>query len=214
MVGLTNFTELQLYFDSPNTSPTCYVVFKGITLRLRRSDGDELGIGFLSQRMSVYTKNITDGTMWMDSLLAPVNDTYKGMFTFALQTWDEGILSEFTIDDTVVSLDTNIVRKWDGTSWDVVETLAVGTDSNGWYWVVQFFPDYFLVAGRIIWNGATNNWNLYLNQKTASPDEVTLKYNHVNKLEAVGVKVTTTDLGLTEISGDDLVEFMTAEWDL
>jgi hypothetical protein len=159
ITGLTDYTEFQLYIAEPNETSNVYIRFAGKELKLTRSDEDDIAIGYLFRRMTFYTLDTNSGIIWMDALLQPTPDTYRGIFTYALQTWDANMIPEPKIGETAIVLDTNNTYEYDGTSWDLTGTIE--DQLNGWYWMIEFFPDYFFGSGKIVWNGGSKSWNVY-----------------------------------------------------
>lgn len=179
ILQLTSYTEYQLYIDTPNTTDNVRIRYQGKTLQLRRSDNDPIAVGALNHRINLYTLDITTNEILMDPLLQPTPDTYRGLFTYALNTWNVGLISDPVLDQTAVALDTNLTYKYDGSTWNLVgpiddpATGQVIEPLNGWYWMIEYFPNYNFGNGKIVWNGATNSWNVFT-ARVPRPDEVTI----------------------------------------
>jgi|LGVE01.1.fsa_nt_gb hypothetical protein len=179
ILSLTDLTEFLLYFDAANETDTVYIVYEGKTLLLKRSDGDSIAIGALFRRLNVYTIDTATNEIWMDSLLQPTPDSFRGTFTYALNTWVAGDISTPLLNQTAVAMDTNMTYLYDGAAWnetgliDDPNTGEVVEPLNGWYWMVSVFPDYDDGAGKIVWNGGRDDWDIFL-ENTSRPDEYTL----------------------------------------
>jgi hypothetical protein len=176
----TDYTEYQLYIGTPNTTDTVYIRYQGKTFQVTRSDNDPLAIGVLHRRINLYTLTTDDNKIWMDPLLQPTPDTYKGIFTYALNTWDPLLIPDPELEQTGVALDTNMTYEYDGTEWQLVgpiddpATGSVVEPLNGWYWMIEYFPNYNFGNGKIVWNGGTHQWDIYT-ARVPRPDETTIK---------------------------------------
>lgn len=164
ITGLTDHTEFQLYFDTPNTTNDVSIRFGERTLKLERADGDPLGINYLYRRVSLFTLEASvDNTIWLTTLLAPVVDTYKGGFTYALT---DSLLEDIVnpqLYDTAIDLTTKKVYEYDGAEWELIDTIIIL--QNGFYWMIDFFPDFYLNSGKIVWDGASNFWDIYVDKR-------------------------------------------------
>lgn len=188
IIGLTDYTEFQLYFTEANQTQNVYIRFGGKSLRVTRSDGDPLGIGYLKDRASFYTKQASiDNAIWMDRLLQPPLDTYRGGFTYAVLTWDQDSIPQPNVGDTAIALDTNVSYEWDegNQEWDLTGELS--QPSNGWYWQIDFFPDYNFGNGKIMWDGGSEDWSIYT-ARVPLPDEETIVTDAITRKMKVAIK--------------------------
>ena len=206
ILSLTDNTEFLLYISEPNETDTVKIRYEGRTLTLARTDGDAIAIGALYRRLNVYTLTTLSDEIWMDSLLQPTADSFRGTFTYALETWVAGDIATPILDQTAVAMDTNMTYLYNGASWDETgiiddpNTGEVTEPLNGWYWMVSSFPDYDNGTGKIVWNGATEGWDIFL-ENNSRPDEKSIVTDPAtNKFSAITVHQIVTQVTESDMS--------------
>lgn len=201
ILSLTDYTEFQLYLSVANTNPNVFIRFNGKTLKVTRSDNEPLPIGFLVNKITLYTLNTEDSKIWLDVLTSPKVSDYQGKVNYALQTWSPDNIINPKLNETALALDTLMLYEWDGSEWD--ELGLITQPQNGYYWLVEFFPDYYFGSGQVIWNGATHNWDIALYADSRIDGEIvndnsTTNVNHsLRHTQDITFSANLTNLAIT-----------------
>ena len=68
IANITEFTEYQLYFETPNTTNSVYIKYKNAQLKLKQSSNALIGIGLIKDKINMYTlDNIVD--IWLNDAI-------------------------------------------------------------------------------------------------------------------------------------------------
>lgn len=71
IVNWTEYTEYQIYFDTPNTTSKIYVSYKGVEVELKLASNREIKIGLLEGKVNLYTLEFNNKIWFNDYLDSP-----------------------------------------------------------------------------------------------------------------------------------------------